>query len=202
MEFILHFMYVVAIKDTNAWYGDTAAELSMIGFWNLIIVWSKVSNVTAASQFTGGSNSSPSFLSRGASSDYGHSWMVSTRRRTWCGAWRTTIRPSGSGAAGTEAITCGSFGMRILSSCEVFMLMTVPRYIYIPLGGSKRVLLNSLLVFSFVALWHDLTFRLLAWGWLVSLFIVPEVAARFLLPSAKVRNRPLIDFFRTIDTAW
>ena len=42
MEFILHFMYMVAIKDTNAWAGDTVAELSMIGFWNLIIVWLKV----------------------------------------------------------------------------------------------------------------------------------------------------------------
>lgn len=41
MEFILHFMYVVAIKDSKAWGGDTPAELSMIGFWNLIIVWLK-----------------------------------------------------------------------------------------------------------------------------------------------------------------
>ena len=43
MEFILHFMYMVAIKDTAAWYGDSVAELSMVGFWNLIIVWLKVS---------------------------------------------------------------------------------------------------------------------------------------------------------------
>ncbi len=43
MEFILHYMYMVAIKDAKAWYGDTVAELSMIGFWNLIIVWLKVS---------------------------------------------------------------------------------------------------------------------------------------------------------------
>ena len=42
MEFILHFMYMVAIKDTSAWSGDTAAQLCMIGFWNLIIVWLKV----------------------------------------------------------------------------------------------------------------------------------------------------------------
>ena len=42
MEVILHFMYVVAIKDTAAWRGDTPLELSMIGFWNLIIVWLKV----------------------------------------------------------------------------------------------------------------------------------------------------------------
>lgn len=43
MEFILHFMYVVAIKDTKAWYGNTPAQISMIGFWNLMIVWLKVS---------------------------------------------------------------------------------------------------------------------------------------------------------------
>lgn len=43
MEFVLHFMYVVAIKDMAAWQGDSPFELSMIGFWNLVIVWLKVS---------------------------------------------------------------------------------------------------------------------------------------------------------------
>lgn len=42
MELVLHYMYVVAIKDTNAWQGDTPGQLSMIGFWNLIVVWLKV----------------------------------------------------------------------------------------------------------------------------------------------------------------
>jgi hypothetical protein len=42
MEYILHFMYVVAIKDTRAWVGDSPAEIAMIGFWNLIVVWLKV----------------------------------------------------------------------------------------------------------------------------------------------------------------
>ena len=42
MEFILHSMYVVAIKDAHAWTGDSPFELSMVGFWNLIIVWLKV----------------------------------------------------------------------------------------------------------------------------------------------------------------
>jgi len=59
------------------------------------------------------------------------------------------------------------------------------RYIYIPLGGSKNVILNTVVVFSFVALWHDLTFRLLAWGWLVSLFVIPELAASYLLSASK-----------------
>ena len=48
MEFILHFMYVVAIKDTKAWQGTNAAELSMIGFWNLIIVWLKVNWISVS----------------------------------------------------------------------------------------------------------------------------------------------------------
>jgi D-alanyl-lipoteichoic acid acyltransferase DltB (MBOAT superfamily) len=42
MEFILHFMYVNAIKDSKAWAGSTPMQLSMIGFWNLIVVWLKV----------------------------------------------------------------------------------------------------------------------------------------------------------------
>lgn len=60
------------------------------------------------------------------------------------------------------------------------------RYIYIPLGGAKNVALSTLLVFTFVALWHDLSFKLLAWGWLVSLFILPELVGRALLSSDKV----------------
>jgi hypothetical protein len=46
MEFVLHFMYVVAIKDAKAWEGDTPFELAMIGFWNLIVMWLKVRYLT------------------------------------------------------------------------------------------------------------------------------------------------------------
>jgi D-alanyl-lipoteichoic acid acyltransferase DltB (MBOAT superfamily) len=60
------------------------------------------------------------------------------------------------------------------------------RYIYVPLGGSNNIVLATTLVFTFVALWHDLSFRLLAWGWLVSLFILPEIIGRKLLPASKV----------------
>jgi len=42
MEYVLHFMYMVAIKDRKAWAGDSPAEIAMIGFWNLIIMWLKV----------------------------------------------------------------------------------------------------------------------------------------------------------------
>jgi hypothetical protein len=63
------------------------------------------------------------------------------------------------------------------------------RYIHVPLGGAKRVVLSTLLVFSFVALWHDLSMTLLAWGWLVSAFVLPELAARRALPATQVSPR-------------
>lgn len=62
------------------------------------------------------------------------------------------------------------------------------RYIYIPLGGTRNVLVSSVLIFTFVALWHDLSFKLLAWGWLVSLFLIPELIARGVLPRSKASN--------------
>lgn len=60
------------------------------------------------------------------------------------------------------------------------------RYIYIPLGGSKRPIVNTLAVFTFVAFWHDISLKLLAWGWLVTLFILPEVIARWVMPPKTV----------------
>jgi hypothetical protein len=44
MELVLHYIYVVALKDTKAWraFPLTPGELAVIGFWNLIIVWLKV----------------------------------------------------------------------------------------------------------------------------------------------------------------
>jgi len=62
------------------------------------------------------------------------------------------------------------------------------RYVYVPLGGSGsflRQLGSTAVVFTFVAIWHEPTLlhllreeqRLLVWGWLLALFVVPELAA-------------------------
>lgn len=61
------------------------------------------------------------------------------------------------------------------------------RYIYIPVGGARNTfgLPATFLVFTFVALWHDLSLKLLTWGWLISLFILPEIAAKALLPASR-----------------
>lgn len=49
------------------------------------------------------------------------------------------------------------------------------RYMYIPLGGSRRKMLNIWAIFTFVAIWHDLEWKLLSWAWLTCLFFIPEM---------------------------
>ncbi|KAF8442088.1 MBOAT, membrane-bound O-acyltransferase family-domain-containing protein [Boletus edulis BED1] len=149
MEFILHYMYLVAIKDTKAWQGDTPLELSMIGLWNLIIVWLKL--LLPWRFFRLWSLASgidpPENMVRCMINNY-----------STLGFWRSWHR---------------SYNLWIV------------RYIYIPLGGTKNMAMTTALIFTFVALWHDLSFHLLAWGWLVSAFILPEVLAAKLLPQSR-----------------
>ena len=74
------------------------------------------------------------------------------------------------------------------------------RYVYLPLGGraSGRVARwrNLCVVFGFVALWHDVSPKLLAWGALLPLFFAPELAAearrstRTPRPSASTLHPP------------
>ncbi len=52
------------------------------------------------------------------------------------------------------------------------------RYLYVPLGGSRYRLLTIFPTFLFVAVWHDLEWRLLGWAALVCLAFVPEIAIK------------------------
>eukprot|EP00879_Flechtneria_rotunda_P009496 GHRR01009939.1.p1 GENE.GHRR01009939.1~~GHRR01009939.1.p1 ORF type:complete len:537 (+),score=91.15 GHRR01009939.1:293-1903(+) len=54
------------------------------------------------------------------------------------------------------------------------------RYMYIPLGGARWRLLNVWVIFTFVAIWHDLEIKLLGWAWLMCLFIAPEVSIKWI----------------------
>lgn len=49
---------------------------------------------------------------------------------------------------------------------------------------------NMLAVFTFVALWHDINLRLLMWGWLITLFVLPETLATMAFPAKRWRDRP------------
>ncbi|KAF8979536.1 glycerol transporter [Entomortierella lignicola] len=72
------------------------------------------------------------------------------------------------------------------------------RYIYIPLGGTRNALYNIWVVFTFVAVWHDIQLKLLAWGWLVSLFILPEIIAGQIFSKKKWGSSP---YYRHICAA-
>jgi D-alanyl-lipoteichoic acid acyltransferase DltB (MBOAT superfamily) len=49
-------------------------------------------------------------------------------------------------------------------------------------------MLNYTTIFTFVALWHDINLNLLIWGWLIVLFMMPEVIAGILFPRKKWEN--------------
>lgn len=75
----------------------------------------------------------------------------------------------------------------------------IVRYIFIPIGGSRsgllRTIVNTSVVFVFVALWHDVDWKLLIWGWAIGLLFAPELGARALVAPgsgklAWVREQP------------
>lgn len=54
-----------------------------------------------------------------------------------------------------------------------------------------RSFINMAIVFMFVALWHDISARLLAWSWLIILFLLPEIlCSTVFFPSKNYRDRP------------
>ncbi|CAM9190451.1 unnamed protein product [Discosporangium mesarthrocarpum] len=64
------------------------------------------------------------------------------------------------------------------------------RYIYIPLGGSKPGhWWNVFVVFIFVALWHDMEAKLVAWGLLNGIFFVIEAGVRTSYKRSHVMGR-------------
>ncbi|KAM7481876.1 hypothetical protein LguiB_006459 [Lonicera macranthoides] len=62
------------------------------------------------------------------------------------------------------------------------------RYMYIPLGGSRRKLLNVWVIFTFVAVWHDLEWKLLSWAWLTCIFFIPEMIVKSVSNSFQVES--------------
>ncbi len=60
------------------------------------------------------------------------------------------------------------------------------RYIFIPLGGSSYKSLNVWIIFTFVALWHDLQLKLLLWGWFICFFMIPEIFVKGIFNKEKV----------------
>ncbi|KIX93410.1 uncharacterized protein Z520_10829 [Fonsecaea multimorphosa CBS 102226] len=162
MEFLIHTAYMVAIsKASPDWSAYTPFQLSMLAYFNLQHIWLKL--------------------------------MIPWRFfRFW--ALVDGIDPP------ENMVRCMSDNYSALgfwrSWHRSFNRWTV-RYVYVPLGGGPgggsgrvRGILNMLAVFTFVALWHDIQLRLLLWGWLIVLFVLPEVLATMAFPASKWKNRP------------
>ena len=165
MELVLHFLYAVAIsKAQPAWEIYTPFELSMLGYFNLHHIWLKLLipwRFFRLWALVDGMDP-PENMLRCMSNNY-------SALAFWRG-WHKSLN------------------------------RWIVRYIYIPLGGSGgpgtrgkwgavRTIVNYLAVFTFVAMWHDIQLRLLLWGWLVTLFILPEVLAGFAFPKRKWQDR-------------
>lgn len=159
MELVLHYLYAVAISKSNPdWTLYTPFQLSMLGYFNLHVIWLKLllpwRFFRLWAQLDG--IDPPENMVRCMSDNY-----------STLAFWRSWHR---------------SFNLWVM------------RYIYIPLGGSRvgkvRAVGNFLAVFTFVAIWHDINLRLLMWGWLITVFVLPEVIATLLFPAAKFATRP------------
>ncbi|KAL8719804.1 MAG: hypothetical protein Q9225_003239 [Loekoesia sp. 1 TL-2023] len=166
MEVMLHFLYAVAIsKSQPAWEIYTPFQLSMLGYFNLHHIWLKL--------------------------------LLPWRFfRLW--ALLDGIDPP------ENMVRCMSDNYSALAFWRGWHRSYnrwIVRYIYIPLGGSggpgthgrlgkARAVANMLVVFTFVALWHDIQLRLLIWGWLITLFVLPEVLAGYAFPKRKWQKNP------------
>ncbi|KAK6204487.1 MBOAT, membrane-bound O-acyltransferase family-domain-containing protein [Scheffersomyces amazonensis] len=144
MEFILHHMYVVAVSKTKAWNGDSPFQISMIGMFNLNIIWLKL--------------------------------LIPWRLFRFWSLLDGIDPPENMIRCMDNNFSAVAFWRAWHRSYNKWIV----RYIYIPLGGGgKYRILNSLFVFSFVAIWHDIELRLLMWGWLVVIFLLPEILATY-----------------------
>lgn len=168
MELVLHYIYVVAIsKSSPDWSAYTPFQLSMLGYYNLHHIWLKL--------------------------------LIPWRFfRLW--ALIDGIDPP------ENMVRCVSDNYSPLAFWRAWhrsFNRWVVRYLYIPLGGSRgsstinnpllakaRGLVNFLIVFTFVALWHDINLRLLMWSWLITLFVLPEIIGHLIFPASKWRSRP------------
>lgn len=64
------------------------------------------------------------------------------------------------------------------------------RYLYKPLGGKGNQLYSVWIIFVFVALWHDIEWKLIAWGLLNAMFYAVEVCVKKGVEYAGVHTLP------------
>lgn len=158
MELVLHFDYCIAISKSNPnWSDYTPAQLSLLSYFNLHVLWLKL--------------------------------LLPWRFfRLWA-LVDSVDPPENMLRCLSDVPSTVAFWRGWHRSFNRWLI----RYIYVPLGGAStsgkwgkaQAVLNYLVVFTFVALWHDIKLNLLIWGWLIVLFMMPEVLAGYLFPRRR-----------------
>ncbi|RDW78553.1 putative glycerol:H+ symporter (Gup1) [Aspergillus mulundensis] len=180
MELILHFIYAVAIINASPdWSLYTPAQLSMLAFFNLHIVWLKLLIPWRFFRLWAllDGIDPPENMVRCVSNNYSafafwRGWHRSLNR--WVVRYLYVPLGGGSNRSATTPAASTS-GTKPASS---------------PLYAKARQIFNFLAVFTFIALWHDINLRLLMWGWLITLFVLPEAIGTLLFPPSRWRSRP------------
>lgn len=161
IELVLHFNYCIAISKGNpVWSDYTPAQLSLMSYFNLHILWLKlllpwrffrlwalIDGIDPPENMLRCLSNNPSTVAfwRGWHKSYNR-WLI-----------RYIYVPLGGSSSKTWTSTV-------------------------------RTCLNYALCFTFVALWHDISLNLLVWGWLIVFFMMPEVIAGLLFPRRKWEN--------------
>lgn len=162
MELLLHTVYIGAISKAGPdWSSYTAAQLSLLSYMNLIIIWLKL--------------------------------LLPWRLFRLWSLMDGVDPPENMVRCVSNNFSTSSFWRGWHRSYNKWLV----RYLWIPLGGADfrttasaiRSVGGYLLIFTFVALWHDIKLRLLVWAWLIVLFILPEVLAGMSFPRRKFEGR-------------
>ncbi|ROV95892.1 hypothetical protein VSDG_05218 [Cytospora chrysosperma] len=162
MELLLHFIYVGAISKANPdWGSYSAAQLSLLSYQNLLVIWLKL--------------------------------LLPWRLFRLWSLIDGIDPPENMVRCVTDTWSPSSFWRSWHRSYNKWLI----RYLYVPLGGASfatvassiRSVFTYLLVFTFVALWHDIQLRLLLWAWLIVLFIIPEAVAKIAFPKKRFQGR-------------
>lgn len=162
MELLVHFIYIGAISKADPdWSSYTPAQLSLLSLYNLYIIWLKL--------------------------------LIPWRMFRLWSLVDGIDPPENMVRCVTNNYSTLSFWRGWHRSYNKWLV----RYLWIPLGGADfrtplsavRSVAGYLLIFTFVALWHDIKLRLLLWAWLIVLFILPEVIARAVFPKRKFEGR-------------
>ncbi|KAK0753853.1 MBOAT-domain-containing protein [Schizothecium vesticola] len=161
MELVLHFNYIGAISKTSPdWGSYTPGQLTIVSVFQLHIIWLKL--------------------------------LIPWRLfRLW--ALVDGVDPP------ENMVRCVTNNYSTLSfwrSWHRSYYRWLLRYIYIPLGGSSfrtagdvaQSVGTYLMVFTFVALWHDIKIHLIFWSWLIVLFFLPEIAAIKVFPAGRWKS--------------